>query len=163
MEFATEKWGGIPHYRGSVERLGEDEFGSWWWGAEGRTIFRGTTPLFVAQHPVLFLAPPDRWWTVAWWRGHPEVDVYVNISTVAVGEADRIVSTDLDLDVIRRHDGTCEIVDRDEFEEHQALYGYPLDVVEQADAAAFEVLDLVTRGVAPFDEATVQKWVASVS
>lgn len=61
MEFATEKWGGIPHYRGSVARLGDDEFGSWWWGEKGRTIFRGDTPLFVAEQPVLFLTPPDRW------------------------------------------------------------------------------------------------------
>lgn len=70
---------------------------------------------------------------------------------------------DLDLDVIRRVDGTCEIVDRDEFEDHQVVYGYPQDIIERADAAADEALDLLTRHVPPFDRATMQKWVASVS
>ena len=163
MEFATEKWGGIPHYRGTVERLGEDEFGAWWWGAKGRTIYRGDEPLFVAEHGVAFLVPPDQWWSATWWWGHPEIDLYVNIGTVAVVEADRVVSTDLDLDVIRRVDGTCEIIDQDEFEAHQVLYGYPPDVIERTEATADEVLDLMQRRVPPFDDVAARAWVATVS
>lgn len=32
---------------------------------------------------------------------------------------------DLDLDVVRRFDGSAEILDEDEFAEHQVRYGYP--------------------------------------
>ena len=159
MEFATEKWGGIPHYRGDVSLIAEDRFGGWWWGPKGRTIFRGEEPLFVAEHDVIFLIPTTTWWSATWWLGHAEVELYVNIGTAAVVEDDRVWSTDLDLDVIRRVDGTCEIIDRDEFEEHQVRYGYPQDVIDAAEAAATEVLDLMCRRVAPFDEVTARTWV----
>ena len=163
MEFATEKWGGIPHYRGTVDLLGEDEYGAWWWGPKGRTIYRGDEPLFVAQHDVVFLTPPEAWWSATWWWGHPEVELYVNIGTAAIIEADRVVSTDLDLDVIRLVDGSCEIIDQDEFEEHQVRYGYPDEVIARTQATADEVLDLMRRRVAPFDDVAARAWVASVS
>ena len=163
MEFATEKWGGVPHYRGTVERLGEDEFGLWLWGAKGRTILRGDQPAFVAQTDTVFLVPRDAWWSATWWLDHPEVEIYVNIGTIADVETDRIVSTDLDLDVIRLLDGSCEIIDVDEFEEHQVAYGYPTDVIERAEAAAAEVLDLMTRRVPPFDDSMARSWAPTVS
>ena len=160
MEFATEKWGGIPHYRGTVELAGEDEFGAWWWGARGRPIYRGEQQLFVAEQDVVFLVPRDAWWSATWWFDHPEVELYVNIGTVAVVEEARVVSTDLDLDVIRWNDGRCEIVDRDEFEAHQVAYGYPPDVIAVADATATEVLDRMRRDEPPFDGAAARAWAA---
>lgn len=163
MEFATEKWGGIPHYRGEVVLLGEDEFGLWLWAAKGRTILRGTEPAFVAATDTVFLVPRDAWWSATWWLDHDELEIYVNIGTVAVFEPERIVSIDLDLDVIRLVDGTCKVVDRDEFEEHQVAYGYPPDVIDRAEEATAEVLDLMVRGVPPFDAATARAWAATVS
>ena len=162
MEFATEKWGGIPHYRGEVELLGEDEFGMWLWGAKGRTILRGEEPAFVAATDTVFLVPRDAWWSSTWWLEHPEVELYVNIGTVAVIEPDRIVSTDLDLDVIRLLDGTCDVLDLDEFVEHQVRYGYPQDVIDQAVAATAQVVDLVTRRAPPFDAETAKRWASIV-
>ena len=159
MELATEKWGGVPHYRGEVHLLGDDEHGRWWWGPAGGTIFRGDVPLFDRQQDVLFLAPPDAWWSVAWWIGHAEVELYVNIGTPMVEEPERIVSTDLDLDVIRRVDGAVEVLDRDEWEEHQVRYGYPPDVVEQVEAVTEQVRLLVEGGAPPFDAATPAGWV----
>ena len=160
MEFATEKWGGIPHYRGTVVVLGEDEHGVWCWGEKGRTILRGDEPVFVAETDTLFLIPRDRWWSATWWWDHPEVELYVNVGTVAVFEPERIVSVDLDLDVIRRLDGTCEIIDQDEFEEHRAAYGSPPDVIQQAEVAAADLLDRLQRRIAPFDDATPRAWSA---
>jgi uncharacterized protein len=43
---------------------------------------------------------------------------------------------DLDLDVVRRFDGSAEILDEDEFAEHQARYGYPPEVTGHAERAA---------------------------
>jgi protein associated with RNAse G/E len=44
---------------------------------------------------------------------------------------------DLDLDVIRvRATGSVEVVDEDEFAEHQVRYGYPEDVVRRAREVA---------------------------
>ena len=159
MEYASEKWGAQPHYRGEVRFLGEDQHGRWWWGPKGRTIFRGDAELFVTKEDVLFLVPPGAWWNVAWWVGHAEVELYVNIGTPMVDEPDRMVSTDLDLDVIRKVDGTVEVVDRDEWEEHQVRYGYPLDVIERVEAVTEEVRALVEQGAPPFDAATSAHWI----
>ncbi|MYH67418.1 MAG: DUF402 domain-containing protein [Dehalococcoidia bacterium] len=58
---------------------------------------------------------------------------------------------DLDLDVTVRAGGTIELLDVDEFEEHRLEYGYPPDVVEQAQAAAGELSTLAQRQQFPFD------------
>src|SRR5262245_61044187 len=122
MEYATEKWGGRPHYRGLVHVLGDDEHGTWLWGPAGRTIFRGDVPLFLTQQDALILLLPDTWWSPGWWIGHPETEVYVNIGTPPEWEDTRVSSTDLDLDVVRFCDGRLEIVDEDEFELHQHVF-----------------------------------------
>jgi uncharacterized protein len=158
MELATEKWGGLPHYRGVVTHLGDDEHGGWWWGPKGRTILRGDEPIFEAQQDVVFLVVPGAWWSATWWLGHPEVELYVNIGTPFVHEADRLVSTDLDLDVLRFCDGRVETVDQDEFAEHQVRYGYPADVIETVERTAQEVHAAMERGEPPFDGVAARAW-----
>lgn len=158
VEYASEKWGREPHYRGSMFVLGEDELGLWLWGPSGRTIYRGAEPLFVTEYDVITVVPPGAWWAPAWWLGHPELDLYVNINTPAEIGEDRIVYTDLDLDVIRLVDGSCEIVDQDEFEVHQRRYGYPEEVVAATEQAAAEALQLVSERVPPFDGTAATRW-----
>lgn len=159
MEFASEKWGGIPHYRGVVHHLGDDEHGRWWWGPAGRTIYRGDDPLFVTAEDALFLVPGAAWWSAAWWVDHPEVSLYVNINSPVVYEPDRFVSTDLDLDVVRRVDGHVEVVDRDEFELHQVRYGYPPDVIAEVERTTAEVHAAVVRGDPPFGGGVAEAWI----
>ena len=159
VEWATEKWGGHPHYRSAAHVLGEDEHGTWLWGPAGRTIYRGDQPLFIAEQDTLVLLVADRWWSPAWWLGHPELAVYVNIGTPPVWGPDRVTTVDLDLDVVRFSDGRVEVVDRDEFDTHQQALGYPPDVVAAAEKATAEVFDLVLREVAPFDGTTTQAWI----
>jgi protein associated with RNAse G/E len=155
----TEKWGAQPHYSGTVTRLGDDGFGAWWWGPKGRPIRRGDEIRFVSGTDALFLTPPAAWWAATWWIDDPEIDLYVNIGTPAIIEPHRVVSTDLDLDVVRTMDGSTAVLDEDEFEEHQRRYGYPSDVVAAAEAACAETLDLVRRAEPPFDAATPRRWI----
>jgi protein associated with RNAse G/E len=159
MELASEKWGGRPHYRGEVVHLGDDEHGSWWWGAAGRTIFRGEEALFVTDQDALFLLVDGAWWSPTWWLGHPEVECYVNIGT-PYELGDRLVTTDLDLDVILWCDGRVETVDQDEFALHQVQYGYPAEVVERVARTAAEVHVAVERRDPPFDGVAARAWTA---
>ena len=159
MELATEKWGGHPHYRGEMRALGDDEHGTWLWGMAGRTVLRGHDLAFTTQQDVLILVPREAWWHVAWFLGHPEIALYVNINTPADRDGDRIVAIDLDLDVIRWHDSRVEVVDRDEFEVHQVRYGYPPDIVAAAEVATAEAYDLVVRERPPFDGTAARRWV----
>jgi protein associated with RNAse G/E len=157
--YATEKWGGHPHYGGLVYHLGDDAHGSWLWGPAGRTISRGTDTVFVAEQSALTVIVPGAWWAPTWWVGHPSVALYVNINTPASWDADRVSSVDLDLDVVRFIDGRVEIVDEDEFELHQRQYGYPADLVVAARRAADTAFDLVSRNEPPFDGHAADGWV----
>jgi uncharacterized protein len=116
--------------------------------------------LFVTEHDVMAVVPRGAWWTLAWWLGHPALELYVNINTPADITDQRIVFTDLDLDVVRRTDGVCEMVDRDEFDLHRARYGYPDDVVAAAEAATDEALQLTVERVPPFDGSAAARWTA---
>jgi uncharacterized protein len=158
LEYATEKLGGHPQYRCMISVLGEDDHGTWVWRQAGHPIIRGTMTVTTPNMPALILVPPEAWWSVSWWPGHQELDLYVNIGTPAVWEDERIVCVDLDLDVIRFVDGRVELVDQDEFEEHQVRYGYPPELVTAATNAAAESLDLVRRNVAPFDGTAAERW-----
>ena len=159
MELAIEKWGGHPHYRGELQVLGDDDHGAWLWGTAGRLVHRGAGGHFVTEQDALILVVPGAWWQPNWWLGHPEIALYVNINMPAERDGDRIVTVDLDLDVIRWHDGRVEVVDRDEFEVHQVRYGYPPDIVAAAEAATAEAYDLVVRDRPPFDGAAARRWV----
>lgn len=59
---------------------------------------------------------------------------------------------DLDLDVVRRFDGSAEILDEDEFAEHRVRYGYPPEVTDHAERAASAMLAAVTSGTEPFGQ-----------
>lgn len=158
VDYVSEKWGGQPHYASAMVLLGEDDLGIWLWGPVGRTIYRGDVALFVTEHDVITVIPRDAWWAPAWWLGHPELELYVNINTPAEISDERIAYTDLDLDVVRRTDGVCEVVDRHEFDLHRVRYGYPDDVVEAAEAAAEQAQRLVMERVPPFDGLAAARW-----
>ncbi len=57
---------------------------------------------------------------------------------------------DLDLDVIRRRGGAIELVDQDEFADHQVKYGYPPEVVSEAEQSASWLLAALESGDEPF-------------
>lgn len=158
FDYASEKWGGHPHYRGLAHHIGDDEHGSWLWGPAGRTIYRGDVELFVTEFASLTLVPENGWWAAAWWPGHGDIDVYVNINTPAAWRTDTLTCVDLDLDVIRFRDGRVEVVDREEFDLHKERYGYPADLIDSAETAASAVFDLVVRYVTPFDGVAAQLW-----
>lgn len=160
VELVSTKWGGRPHYRGVVEHLGDDEYGSWFWGPAGRTILRGDDVGSVTEQDVLLLVHPGAWWIPSWRIDHPSTPLYVNISTPAEWFDDRVTWIDLDLDVVRNAAGDVEVVDRDEFERHSRTFEYPAELVAGAEAATAEVYDLVMRNRPPFDDVAAFAWVA---
>jgi uncharacterized protein len=159
IDYLIEKQGGREHYRGRVSLLGEDEHGAWLWGPKGRTIWRDGAPLFTTEQDSLFLLPRTAWWSLSWWLGHEEIALYVNIQSPAVWADDRVTTVDVDLDVIRFHDGRVEVVDRDEFELHQRRYAYPEDLIETTERATAEAFELVVANVPPFDGARAREWI----
>ena len=143
VEIRFTKWGGKRHWEFSLEPLGSDEHGWWLGGRTGMTLRRGLEAPIVQAHDFVTLIPDGQWWAASFnGAGTTSVEVYVDVTTVPVRRGSVVEMVDLDLDVVRLRDGTVEVLDEDEFAEHQVLYGYPPEVIAQAQASCD---DLVTR------------------
>ena len=123
------------HWHQWMRYLGEDEYGVWLGAPPNSVAQRGDEPEIVQSQAVVQLFPRDKWFTAAFNDEPRWTEIYCDITTPVEFGEDVFTMIDLDLDVIRRRDGTTVLVDdEDEFAEHQVKYGYPADVVATAQA-----------------------------
>ena len=155
------KWPDRLHWHFDMERFAEDEHGIWLAAPAGTTGRRGSDPPKTFENPFIGLVPRDEWWTVIW---NASGFTYVDIATPAVWDGDTVTMFDLDLDVIEdRGTGTVEVVDEDEFLDHQVRYAYPPDLVDGARTATATVVAQLEAGAEPFAAAGPNRlavWVA---
>jgi hypothetical protein len=156
------KWGDRPHWVIPTSRLGRDGHGTWLAMPAGTRMRRPGLDV-TARHDTVLLVPDDAHFVASFQAdaAAEEHAVYVDVATPASWSDGEVTMVDLDLDVIRRGDGHVFVDDEDEFAEHQALFGYPAEVVAAARASCEAVLDAVCRGLAPFDDAA-DPWLARV-
>jgi hypothetical protein len=167
------KWGDRPHWEFDGIHLGSDEHGEWLGFPEGTINTRPGLEL-VSQAACVTLATPDGWYAATFHAPGIWCDLYVDIATPGRWDGTVLRAVDLDLDVIRMRDplpasvyaeaekagrvaGEVFVDDEDEFAEHQVAYGYPADVVAQAQASCDAVLADVRAGRTPYD-GTAQRW-----
>ncbi|HEY1487867.1 MAG TPA: DUF402 domain-containing protein [Micromonosporaceae bacterium] len=145
------KYDGRPHRSYPAVRLGDDEFGTWL-GVPGGDFIEATHAAgFKYDDPYVLLVPVDSWWTAMFNSPPRRTEIYCDIATPAVWADDRVQLIDLDLDVRRRRGSTeVELLDEDEFAAHSEEFGYPVDVIKEAWAAANLLLDSMRRGDEPF-------------
>lgn len=173
MRVEMSKWGDRPHWAYVATVLGEDEHGMWL-GFPAGTHYSRPGHEFVGEqdHVGLVPAPVDAqrpWHLATFWAaaGHPavlhsDVEIYVDATTPAAWDGDVLRAVDLDLDVVRRFDGSVFIDDEEEFLEHQVAFAYPADVIAAARASADEVLAAVVAGAAPYD-GTHLRWLEALA
>jgi hypothetical protein len=152
-EMRFTKWGGHRHWRYELEPLVDDPYGWWFGGRAGITLRRGLEDPVIQPHDFVVLVPPHGAWIANWNAPGPSMAVYVDVTTDVRREADVIHAVDLDLDVVRFRDGTVEVLDEDEFAEHQIRYGYPPDVVARARATTDDLVASLAARVEPFGTA----------
>lgn len=148
------KWPDTRHWQFTMQRLGEDEFGTWLWAPPGTRAQRGNeAPItFEAAHAKLIT---NDWWTAIWSfaaDGSPAWRVYVDIVRPATWHDATVTMVDLDLDVYRKADGAVRLLDEDEFAEHQVQLQYPRELIDGAREAADRIHAAVQRGDEPFGE-----------
>ena len=148
------KWDGTPHWAFDMERLGDDEHGTWLWAPGGTRLQRGSEPPIAAKHGFVKLITPASWWTAIWnegpWSDGRSIHTYVDVITPAEWEGDTARMIDLDLDVVRRHSGTVEVDDQDEFDEHRITMAYPDHIVDKARTETARLAIAVESGLEPF-------------
>ncbi|GAA1019198.1 hypothetical protein Aple_098290 [Acrocarpospora pleiomorpha] len=162
IEVVYRKYGGTLHWNHPARRLGEDEHGVWA-GCPAGTIGRlGEGPPVVWKLPFVLLFPRDTWWTATFNPIGHKMAIYCDITTVPEWRDGEVTMVDLDLDVIKRADGTVFLDDVDEFAEHQVWLEYPLDVIENAELSATWLMTAVAQGTGPFGGAHTH-WLDQVS
>lgn len=127
------KWNGQRHWQFMMHRLGEDEHGLWLWAPQGSPMQRGNEPAKESASINVKLVPDNKWWTAIWsWQSRQ--DVYVDIITPPSWSGSKVTMVDMDLDVVRWADGGVEILDEDEFIQHELEFEYPERLVDTARA-----------------------------
>lgn len=140
------------HWRHDMVLLGEDHHGIWLGAPPGTVIQRGDEAPKSWPHPFVQLIQPERPWVPIWNLAPVKTEIYVDITTVPRHPApDRFEAIDIDLDVVRLVDGSIEVLDEDEFEDHRVSLGYPAWLVDQARATTADVAVSIEQGRPPFD------------
>jgi uncharacterized protein len=151
VRIVYRKYDGSLHWNMTMRWLGEDEHGIWTGGGAQSSWRKGEGPPVIVGHKHVLLFPRGTWWTASFNAEPARTEVYCDISTPVRWPSPREVTmVDLDLDVVRRRDGHVELVDEDEFAEHQVKYGYPRDVIEASTAAAVWLQGALADGTEPF-------------
>ncbi|MGH3715203.1 MAG: DUF402 domain-containing protein [Micromonosporaceae bacterium] len=146
------KYDGTLHWNHDGWRLGEDEHGVWVDIPAGTDVRRNTEPLPPDYDSVLVF-PRDQGWTASFNAPPTRTEIYCDVTTVPQWRDGEVTMVDLDLDVRRRRDGTVEVLDEDEFAEHQLRYGYPDDVIARAQATTLWLERALSTEVEPFASA----------
>jgi predicted RNA-binding protein associated with RNAse of E/G family len=143
------KWDGARHWQFDMHRLGQDEHGLWLWSPPGSPMQRGHEPVKHSKSVNVKVIPEGRWWTAVWsWqRRH---DLYIDIITPPQWNGATVTMVDIDLDVIRWADGSVEVLDEDEFAEHQIKFDYPERLVDTARAVTAKLVLALEAGHEPF-------------
>ena len=155
------KWPKLLHWQFEALRLGEDEHGTWLHVPSNTIAKRGTEPSRPIGVGFVGLVPKDSWWVVEFYPNHPWQAVYVNIGTPPEWDGNRVQQVDLDLDVVRKVDGSVAVLDEDEFAEHQVAYSYPSHLITAAVTATNEAIGRLERNQEPFGLASAP-WIAEV-
>jgi uncharacterized protein len=152
------KWPDRLHWQYSARRLGSDEHGVWLHTPVGTVARRGTEPPLELQHGFVVCVPDGEWWIAEFYWDHPWHETYVNVGTPPQWEGDRMTQVDLDLDVVRKVDGSVAVLDEDEFAQHQIAYQYSEDLIESTRSATRRAVELLTHSQEPFGSAS-QRWI----
>ena len=128
------KWPDTLHWHFTVYPLGNDLHGAWFVLPEGSVVQKGSSGEPQTLRASVMLLPKHSCWAAYWNTDKTKRhELYIDVIQLIKADSTEIAMIDLDLDVARTWEGQIEILDRDEFELHQRILGYPRDIVEQAE------------------------------
>ena len=145
------KYDGSLHWHTTNWWLGEDEYGVWTGSPPMSIMRKGDGPQITFPHAQIMLFPRDSWWTAAFNDAPARTEIYCDITTpVRWPSSGEVTMIDLDLDVCRMRGGAVELLDADEFAEHQISYGYSAEVISAAKQSAAWLQVALADGREPF-------------
>jgi protein associated with RNAse G/E len=106
----------------------------------------------VLSHDFVLLMPAAGCWT-ACFNAENAMEIYVDVTTRPALTEGTVSAVDLDLDVVRYQDGRVEVLDEDEFAEHQVQLGYPAELITGARQTCDWLVAAVSSRAEPFGQA----------
>ncbi|QEW04104.1 DUF402 domain-containing protein [Microbacterium lushaniae] len=155
--FRWRKWDGAPHWEHECVYLGRDDHGEWVGQQAGWRSSRPGRDVRARQPNVTLIPPSGEWTFTSNAAPHP-TRVYIDLAWDVAWDGEEPTGIDMDLDVVEQAGRGIWIDDRDEWDEHRVQYGYPLDIVERLESVAVDLELRVRRRRAPFDDATISRW-----
>ena len=143
------KFDGSPNRWARAIDLGTTQDGRWFFIKEGTRVTRPGAGSYDHPCDAVALIPGEGLWTATWlvdW----EPSLYVDIAQLRDATETRVLSVDLEVDVVRHTDGTVEVLDEDEFEQHRSTLGYPIELVSAVSEATAQLAERVGVHDAPF-------------
>lgn len=110
---------------------------------------RGAEPPIPWACDFVVLVPTGGHW-IACFNASGKYALYIDVTGPVTYDGDVIRADDLDLDVVRMPDGSVQLLDEDEFAEHQVRFGYPPGVIDRALATADYLMQAVRDRDEPF-------------
>jgi protein associated with RNAse G/E len=152
VDVVFRKFDGRLHRRANEQYLGEDEWGTWLGVPVGTQVHYVSAGITRAdEHRSVRLVPHDGWYTPLFFAPTRSLEMYCDITAPPTWTGrGQVTMVDLDLDVIRTHQGRIELLDEDEFAAHQVSYGYPPETIRQATEAARQILAACRARTEPF-------------
>jgi len=143
------KLDGSPHRSVEAVDLGSTSDGRWLFVAEGTPVARPDGRSYDHPCDAVVLIPPVGLWIATWLDGW-DPSLYVDVARRARVGKRRIITVDLDVDVVRRRSGDVEVRDLDELDQHRHQLGYPPDLVLDVTRTAQDLAKAIGRHEAPF-------------
>lgn len=107
----------------------------------------------------LFYFPVDKWFhVIILFQERDDYSYYCNIASPPDMSEGILTYIDYDVDVIVTKDYTYEIVDEAEFMDHAKKWRYSAELQSTVQAAIKEVIELIHKRQAPFNEEFVHYW-----
>jgi hypothetical protein len=143
------KFDGSPHRSAQALDLGTTQEGRWLFVMAGTPVTRPVHGDYNHPCDAVVLIPSKGLWIATWLVGWDPM-LHVDIARRVHVGSDRVVTIDLDVDVVRKRNGDVYVVDRDEFESHRKHFGYSNDLVSAVTGAVKDVANAISRQEAPF-------------
>lgn len=143
------KYDSTPHRSAQAVDLGTNDDGRWLFIAAGTPVSRPRGRDYDHPCDAIALIPTGGLWTATWLVGWDPA-LYVDVAKHERVGAERIVTMDLDVDVVRRASGEVDVLDLEEFEAHRRDLDYPPDLVRKVLRTAHELEGALRGHRAPF-------------
>lgn len=113
---------------------------------------------WVSRIPGVSFFLPNRWYNVVALIEEEGIRYYCNLASPYYVNNRVLTYIDYDLDVILTAAGDVHILDQDEYERHRKQYHYSAVVETKVQAGLSELLELISRREAPFQDHCVRQY-----